>query len=164
MKWWFSFLAGALALMSCGREKAYHAQLKMLPSFDVPTISADSLHQLLEQKEVLLLDVRSAEEQAVSRLPGAVPLAYEYFSADQLEGVSKDSPIIVYCAVGYRSGEIGEQLKQQGYQRVYNLYGGILEWKNKGYGLVTPSGQPTDKVHTYSGYWSTFLEQGEAVY
>ena len=40
--------------------------------------------------------------------------------------------IIVYCSIGVRSEDIGEKLKELGYTKILNLYGGIFDWKNKG--------------------------------
>ena len=151
--------------MSCGKEKAYHAQLKLLPDFGIPHITPDSLHQILqEDQEILLLDTRSEKEWSISRLPGAQVVAFEGFQVEQLDAIPKDQPIVVYCSVGYRSGELGKKLKEQGFSKVHNLYGGILEWKNRGYAVETPEGTPTEQVHTYNSYWSAFLEKGEAVY
>ena len=42
----------------------------------------------------------------------------------------KKTPTIVYCTIGARSETIGEKLKKNGFTNVYNLYGGIFEWKN----------------------------------
>lgn len=160
-----SFLAGLLALMGCGREKAYHAQLKVLPDFGVEYITTDSLAMLMEQQEeLLLLDVRTEKEWSVSRLPHALVVDVEQFNVQQLDTVSRDKPVVVYCSVGYRSGELGKKLKEAGFVQVHNLYGGILEWKNEGRPILTPEGHPTEKLHTYSRYWSNFLEKGEAVY
>lgn len=158
-------LLGLFVLTACTREEAFHAQLKLLPDFGVAQLQADSLASLLESdEELLLLDTRSPQEWGISRLPGATVLDVEGFSVAQLDTVPANRTIILYCSVGYRSGEVGKQLKEKGFLRVYNLYGGILAWKNLVYPLLTPEGKPTDRVHTYNSYWAKFLEKGEAVY
>ena len=165
MKLLYSIFTGFLALSGCGREKAYHAQLKLLPDFGVEYIQPDSLYQLLRaENRILLLDTRTPEEWRISRIPGARVVDYEQFEVAQLDSLSRDTPMILYCSVGYRSGELGKKLKEAGFAQVHNLYGGILEWKNRGYTVETPEGEPTEQVHAYSRYWSTFLEKGEAVY
>lgn len=39
---------------------------------------------------------------------------------------------VVYCKAGIRSKLVAEFMKQSGYQRVWNLSGGILAWKDEG--------------------------------
>jgi rhodanese-related sulfurtransferase len=151
-------------LMLTGCDNTYHGRLSLLPPHKVPMITADSLVMVLNSQPVLLLDTRSPEEQAVSQLPGALLIDYENFAPLQLDSIPKDQPIVIYCAVGFRSGDVGEQLQREGYTSVHNLYGGILEWKNGGYPVVSPAGAPTEQVHTYSRYWAGYLEEGEAGY
>ena len=77
---------------------------------------------------------------------------------------SRDTPLVVYCSIGVRSEKIGEKLKEAGYKKVYNLYGGIFKWKNSGNPVVDSNGEPTEKVHAYSRYWGRFLTNAEKVY
>ncbi len=165
-RWYFLLaFAGTLALVSCGRKKAYDVQLKLLPNFGVIYIKPDSLAALLKSnQQPMLLDTRDREEWTVSRLPGAQVVEVKSFNVSQLDSVPRDTPIVLYCSVGYRSGEVGKKLQEAGFTKVRNLYGGILEWKNQGYALVTPTGALTEQVHTYNSYWASFLEKGQAVY
>ncbi|WP_040398433.1 rhodanese-like domain-containing protein [Cesiribacter andamanensis] len=160
----FAPLILVLMLLLAGCDESYHGRLRLLPPHNIPMIAADSLAGILQNQQVVLLDVRNPEEQAVSQLPGAIAIEYEGFIPQRLDSLDSDRPIVVYCTVGFRSGNIGEQLQRVGFSRVSNLYGGILEWKNRGHAVVTPSGQPTEQVHTYSSYWAGYLERGEAVY
>ena len=76
----------------------------------------------------------------------------------------KDSKIVVYCSLGVRSEDIAEQLKKAGYTNVFNLYGGIFEWKNKGNTIVDSQEEETEKVHTFNKNWSKWLKKGEKIY
>jgi rhodanese-related sulfurtransferase len=78
--------------------------------------------------------------------------------------IPKQDSIILYCSVGYRSERIGEQLQKAGYKHVFNLYGGIFNWKNHDGVVLDPSGKATEKVHTYNKDWSRFLKKGEKVF
>jgi hypothetical protein len=42
---------------------------------------------------------------------------------------------------------------------VYNLYGSIFEWANRGYKVIDAQGQKTQKVHTYNQSWSKWLDR-----
>ena len=71
---------------------------------------------------------------------------------------------LVYCSIGVRSENIGEKLQQLGYTNVYNLYGGIFEYKNEGGTVYNLQNKPTDSVHTYNKKWSKYLTKGNKVY
>jgi len=71
--------------------------------------------------------------------------------------------IVVYCSLGIRSEIIGKQLIAEGYTAVYNLYGGIFEWVNKGKAVYNNT-QETSKVHAYSKSWGSYLLKGTKVY
>lgn len=130
----------------------------------VPLIRSTALDSLRQQQPVVLLDTRTPEEYAVSHLPDARFVNYDTFDSEDVQDIARDATVVVYCAVGYRSERVGEQLQRAGYQRVQNLYGGIFGWKNEGRPVVNPKGQPTDSVHTYNRNWSRWLEQGVKVW
>lgn len=130
----------------------------------VPLISPEALHRRIQSKDVTLLDIRTAREQEVSHIRGALKLSYEDFKREDVASLSREDTVVLYCAVGYRSEKIGEQLQEMGFKHVYNLYGGIFEWKNEGFEVVSENGTPTDSVHTYSEEWSKYLKKGTKVY
>ncbi len=76
----------------------------------------------------------------------------------------KNELIVVYCSIGLRSAKIAQQLKDEGYTNVFNLYGGIFEWKNNNFLVFDLNGQKTEKVHVYNKYWSKWLIKGEKVF
>jgi len=138
---------------------AFDAKLEKLLSFTVPTVD---VKQLKTMEGAVIADARELNEYQISHIPGAEYVGYKDFSADRLEGVSKDTPIVLYCSVGYRSEKIGEKLQKAGYTNVYNLYGSIFEWVNEGNPVVDALNNPTKKVHTYNEKWSQWLEDGKA--
>ena len=81
-----------------------------------------------------------------------------------LKGVDKETTIVVYCSVGYRSEKVGERLKKAGFKKVLNLYGGIFDWVNKGFPVYDNSGNQTKKVHAYDKSWGKWLTKGEKIY
>jgi rhodanese-related sulfurtransferase len=70
-----------------------------------------------------------------------------------LRVIDKNTPIVVYCSIGVRSEKIGELIKVR-IQNVYNLYGGIFEYKNEEEKVVNNQNKVTDSVHTYNKRWS----------
>ena len=157
------FLLLGVYTSACG-QRTFDQQMESMYKHTVPLIRAAELDSLQQQQPVVLLDTRTPEEYAVSHLRDARFVNYKTFTLTEVEGLSKDTNIVVYCAVGYRSERVGEQLQEAGYRRVHNLYGGIFDWKNQGYSVINPQGQPTDSIHTYNRRWSKWLEKGVKVW
>ena len=150
----------ATCTICCG-QKSFDKHVKKLYKGTVPLIRQDELNN---QEGVLLLDTRSPEEFEVSHIEGARMIDYENFRSEDVAHIPKDTAIVVYCSVGYRSERIGEQLLELGFTNVQNLYGGVFDWKNKDNEVVNKLGQPTDSVHTYNALWSRWLAKGVKVY
>lgn len=156
-----------LSLPSCQgqdrmvKSKAFDLMLKGLLPKEAPFVSVKAAQKA---DSVLFLDARSRAEYEVSHLPGARWVGYESFDSSRVDDLPRDRPLIVYCSVGYRSGEIAQKLQQRGFTQVKNLYGGLFEWSNRGYPLVNPQASPTDSVHGYSPTWGVWVKQGTVVY
>ena len=129
----------------------------------VPYIYIDELSKLTTPP--LLLDTREVEEYNISHLEHAIHVGFHKFNISKNTGLptDKNTTIVVYCSIGIRSEIIGKQLIADGYTSVYNLYGGIFEWVNKGE-KVYGSKQSTSKVHAYSKKWGRYLLKGTKVY
>ena len=133
----------------------------------VPYINVDTLKKNAHQ--ALILDAREIEEFEVSHLQDAQHIGFKNFNYSMMDKLmvdslgDRDTLIIVYCSIGIRSEIIGKKLISHGFTNVYNLYGGLFEWVNKG-GNVFCQGNITQKVHAYSKKWSRYLTKGFKVY
>jgi rhodanese-related sulfurtransferase len=127
-------------------------------SFTVPTINPSDAKKM---NNVVYLDAREKAEFDISHLPNARFIGYNNFEATTLTHIPKETPIVVYCSIGYRSEKIGEKLLKLGYKNVHNLYGSIFEWVNQGNEVVDNQGITTKKVHTYNKKWSKWLDDGK---
>lgn len=150
-------------LTQCMSQPDFDKKIRSLIDESVPLIYQKELKQRMEKEEVILLDSRSPEEYEVSHLPGAKYVGYDEFSSESVERLDRDKPVVVYCSVGYRSEKIGEKLQEMGFEEVYNLYGGIFDWKNNKNAVVNNRVE-TDSVHTYNRNWSKWLLEGVKVY
>ena len=139
---------------------------KLLNKFNnnnVPYIYVDSL----ATTNAILLDARETKEYEVSHIKEAISVGYDDFKLKEtLKKLpkEKDIKIVVYCSIGIRSETIAYQLIKEGYTNVYNLYGGIFEWKNNNFQVIDSLGNYTDKIHTFDSDWSKWLTKGEKVY
>jgi len=104
----------------------------------------------------LLLDVRTSEEWEVSHLAGARRVEPNSPVETALADVAKDTPIVTYCAVGYRSGETATRLRAAGFTDVHNLEGSIFAWANEHRPLVHGR-DPVKTVHPYNSFWGRLL-------
>ena len=127
-------------------------------------ISVDALTKLTT--DPILLDAREATEYDVSHLKDAIAVGFKDFEISKVSrlNIEKNKMIVVYCSVGVRSEIIGKKLLSEGYTAVFNLYGGIFEWVNKGGKIFNNLKESTSKVHVYSKPWDTYLLKGTKVY
>lgn len=124
---------------------------------EVPTIAADALYAWLAdpaRESPLLLDFRSADEQAVSTLPGA-HCVRDTSSAQRAVCQNTPGPVVVYCAVGVRSARLAQTLLRDGV-RVFNLEESIFGWANRGHPMEHDHG-PAARVHPFDDKWAVLL-------
>lgn len=106
---------------------------------EVPTISPAGLMEVLGQSNVVVIDVRDAQElKATGVVPGAINISRGMleFKADPTtpmhqKELTRDKMVVLYCASGGRSALSGKVLMDMGYDNVRNL-GGIKDWVDAG--------------------------------
>jgi rhodanese-related sulfurtransferase len=138
--------------------------LEQQNSHNVPYISVQELS--MPKTQVKILDAREKNEFETSHLKNALHVGYHSFELDSVIKFINDkkSKIVVYCSVGIRSEKIASKIKKAGFTNVYNLYGGIFEWKNKGFPIYNSKNIKTDSIHTYSKKWSKWVNFGTKVF
>lgn len=86
--------------------------------------------QKLKEQPGVVLDVRTPEEYAEGHLPNAQLLNfYDEQFREKLEQLDKNKTYYVYCRSGGRSSRAVALMREMGFQRVYNLEGGIMQWQ-----------------------------------
>jgi sulfur-carrier protein adenylyltransferase/sulfurtransferase len=107
----------------CGVPTRGHA----LPA-DVLEVTASEVARRVQRGDgLILLDVREAIEQQVSRLPGAyhIPLGQLPIRLAELD---RDAEIVAFCRTGVRSAQAAGVLRAAGFENVRSLQGGINAW------------------------------------
>jgi rhodanese-related sulfurtransferase len=125
---------------------------------NVEVISTEELYRLYANESIslpLIIDVRADKEFQVSHLPKALNLETTKEISPLIS--DKESNIVVYCSVGYRSAAIADELIELGYKNVRNLHHSIFEWASKDYPLLNKNGD-TDKVHPFNKRWGKLLD------
>ena len=80
----------------------------------------------VEDGSLTLVDVRPAEERALSQ----APVATRNFDdgVEEIEALPKDLPLAFLCHSGARSAQVAEHFRALGFSKVYNVNGGIVAW------------------------------------
>nr|WP_249115943.1 rhodanese-like domain-containing protein [Azoarcus sp. L1K30] len=88
---------------------------------------------LINREDAIVIDVREQTEFSKGHIPNArhIPLGDLGRRSADLEKF-KDRPIILCCATGARSASALATLKKAGFDKLYNLRGGIIEWEKAG--------------------------------
>ena len=151
----FGMLSSSCAQKLSTGNAAFDAELDGLLSYSIPLMSVEKLNGQLDK--VKIFDVRELNEYLISHLPNAIHVGFDHFDKTIFDKVKKDESIVLYCSVGYRSEKIGEKLQKMGFTNVFNLYGSIFEWVNKGYPVENFTNKNTKEVHTYNEQWSQWV-------
>jgi rhodanese-related sulfurtransferase len=79
---------------------------------------------------VIVVDVRTPEEYAAGHIENARLINfYDTNWSEQMSQLDKNKPVIVYCAVGGRSGKAYATLQKLGFKSIYDMKGGFDAWK-----------------------------------
>ena len=92
-------------------------------------ITQEEAKEMMDTREVVILDVREQHEYDSGHIPGAVLLPVGTITAETAAAVINDpeTTVLVYCRSGNRSKTASQTLVDLGYTQVYE-FGGINEW------------------------------------
>ncbi|HXH19428.1 MAG TPA: rhodanese-like domain-containing protein [Chitinophagales bacterium] len=89
--------------------------------------------RLKKDTAAVLLDVRTPAEFAEGHLPGAHNIDFRDASfPDKVKNLDSSKTYYVYCRSGSRSAQAAKFMRSAGFKTVYELNGGILNWKENG--------------------------------
>jgi len=89
-------------------------------------MSVQELAERLKTSNVMLVDVRGAEDRAKASIAAAVVL--DQAMMDRLAQMPRDTELAFICHTGNTSLGAAEHFRKQGYTRVHNVGGGIDAW------------------------------------
>ncbi len=86
-------------------------------------------------EDYVMIDVRNAYESRIGHFEGArtpdLDNFYDFPKWLETESIDKDKKILMYCTGGIRCEKFSILMRKKGYDQVYQLHGGILNYKHK---------------------------------
>jgi len=94
------------------------------------TVSPSEATMLINREDAIVLDVRETSEFVTGHLPEArnIPAGKLKDRLNEIENF-KERPLILCCASGVRSAGACGDLKKLGFNKLYNLAGGVDAWR-----------------------------------
>jgi rhodanese-related sulfurtransferase len=113
----FLFLLSVVWMMTgCSSESGYK------------NVAVDEAEKLIAEGKVEVIDVRTQEEFASGHIPGAKLLPLQEIES-RMDELDKEKTYLVVCRSGNRSAQASEILVKEGFKHIYNMTGGMNEWK-----------------------------------
>jgi len=136
----FSILLLFVCCISCESNSAQSTD-----NLDVITYR----EQISSKKDIQLIDVRTAAEFESGHLPNAVNIDYNANDFEQkISALNKTKPTYVYCLSGGRSSSALALISKIGFKEVYNMKGGIMQWKANNFPLDNITNSTTNSGWT----------------
>jgi rhodanese-related sulfurtransferase len=136
----YSVLLPVISFAALTHPKSMDAADKPGPSiFQTPTAAApkdvtpDEAERIMKlNPNLVILDVRTAEEFGEGHLPGAINL--NFFATDFLDKMKgyEGKSVLIHCASGGRSGQALSRLKDTSFAALYHLKNGFTGWQSAG--------------------------------
>ena len=121
-------------ILSCNSQSDQNEKSQQSESTDFvvtkyQNIDVAQFDILREDKDYIVMDVRTPDEIAAGKVDDAIELDYfaPTFSGD-LKKLDKQRKYLVYCKVGGRSAKTAQKMVDMGFQYIYNLQGGYTSW------------------------------------
>jgi rhodanese-related sulfurtransferase len=119
----FSLFLAISLVTSCIDSKIDNGEVKL--------VTAEEMQTILEVEDVQLVDVRSSKEYEEMHIVNSQNIDFQSPTFDEdVSKLDKAKPVILYCKGGNKSAKCAKKLKDAGFEKVYDLDGGISKWKH----------------------------------
>lgn len=120
------FVIAALGSIAIGENADVKKPAAAAAVKDVTPADVEKL--LMERKDVVVLDVRTADEFTAGHLAGAQNVDFFGKDFEKNVGAFAGKSVIVHCASGRRSAQAVELLKKKGFPEIFHLTVGYKGW------------------------------------
>lgn len=102
---------------------------------ELPTqIDVQTAYDISSHEDVVLIDVREQDEYDEKHIPGITLIPMSELQS-RVDEIPTDKTVVVTCRSGNRSGQVTDFLRQNGFDNVHNMQGGINEWEAAGFAV-----------------------------
>ena len=127
----FGIIQFAVAVLACSAMAAESSNIDY--SKDVRHVDPLQAQKLVDEKKVIVLDVRTPQEFNQGRIAGAKNINFQGTDFEQrIDELDKSKSYLVHCASGGRSTRSLALFKKHSFQSVYHLDGGFKAWQKAG--------------------------------
>ena len=99
-------------------------------SDNIVTLDKNTFKSKIEEKKVVLVDVRTPKEFESGHITNAINV--NFFDTKKFVSsfnkLNKEEPVYLYCRSGKRSLKAAKRLDSLGFKKIYDLKGGYLDW------------------------------------
>ena len=121
-----------IALVACGGGADTAVSESEVDIANLPDeVDVQTVAEIMDSEDVFVIDVREQWEYDEGHLPGITLIPMNEVTS-RLGEIPTDKEVIVTCRSGNRSGQVTDFLREQGYENVHNMEGGILAWEAAG--------------------------------
>ena len=120
-------IAAIIIFSVCLTTQIIHAQQP-----DTLTMPASEFKKHLEEKQGILVDVRTPEEYGKEHIKGSknIDVKADDFESE-INKLDKSKIYFIYCGVGKRGSLAMQKMHHAGFMKLYNLEGGLNGWKKE---------------------------------
>ncbi len=102
-----------------------------------PSVSPQQAIHLINREEGLFVDLRDGGDFSAGHISDAVNIPTTKVESRMAELEKfRDRPIVLVCKMGQQAGAVGKQLRAAGFNQVYRMTGGMMEWNSQQLPLV----------------------------
>ena len=133
MKKMLFFLLAVLILVGC-QSKLIGDETISTTDGSYQNVTPIELKSMLASKDFVLVNVHIPFAGNIPGTDVSIPYNEVEHNLDQLPA-DKTAKIVLYCSSGRMSEIAAEELVSMGYTNVWNLKGGMVDWKQAGFEL-----------------------------
>jgi len=105
-------------------------------------ISATEARQMIMDNDgnpdFVIIDVRSESEFTENHIGNAILIPNNSPDIEKvLSNLDKNKTYLLYCLYGGRSSSMLRKMRKLDFEKVYNLDGGIIDWKDEGFEVIS---------------------------
>lgn len=100
---------------------------RFLPVKGITNISTQEAKDKFKNSDVQFIDVRTPGEYKTNHRKPFINIPLNHLSS-KIDALDKEKEVVVICQSGMRSAKAAKMLKKQGFEKIYNVKGGMSAW------------------------------------